>query len=52
MTRGPAIWPTTFASTPKLSSVETSASATRVVASAEFPFVGGEWRRIVRSGSR
>jgi hypothetical protein len=26
--------------------------ATRAEASAELPVVGGEWRRIVRSGSR
>ena len=52
VTRGPEIWPTMVASTPKLASVWTSASAMRAPWSAFGPLPGGEARSRSRSGSR
>ena len=51
MTRGPEIWPITFASTPKCASVCTSRSAIRAAVSADAASFTGEARRTSRSGS-
>ena len=51
MTRGPEVWPTIVASTPKFASAVTSVSAVRALACAVFPFAGGETLSTERSGS-
>ena len=51
MTRGPAIWPTTFASTPKCARHVTSASAMRVVCSPFGPLPGFDVFSSAWSGS-